>query len=75
MPMYMGPYNYNAAPFVPIRMETLVHKNPKRRGKFAEHCSKVYILGIDFEHYRLLIMQMKETRATRILATVFHKQK
>ena len=30
-----GPHNYNAEPFVPIGMETLVHENPKRRGTFA----------------------------------------
>ena len=35
-----GPYDYNAAPFVPIGMETLVHHKPKQRGAFAVHCSK-----------------------------------
>ena len=30
-----GPHDYNAVPFVPIGMETLVHDKPNRRGKFA----------------------------------------
>ena len=29
-----GPHDYNAAPFVPIGMVTLVHGKPKRRGTF-----------------------------------------
>ena len=62
-------------PFVPIGMETLVHNKPKRRGKFAEHCSKGYGLGKYFEHYRSWIMWMKDTRETSILAKVFHKHK
>ena len=32
-----GPHDYNAEPFVPIGMEKLVHDNPKRGEKFAEH--------------------------------------
>ena len=47
-----GTHDYNAALFVPIRMETLVYNNPKRRGTFAEHCSKSFFLGTTFEHYR-----------------------
>ena len=70
-----GPYNYNAAPFVPICMETLVKDKTKRRGTFAEHCSKGFVLGTAFEHYGSWIMVMKDTRATRILSTVFHKNK
>ena len=46
-----GPNNYNAHPFVPIGMEMLVHKNPKRRKTFAEHCKKAFVLGTSFEHY------------------------
>ena len=34
------PHDYNAAPFVPIIMETLVHNKPKRRRTFAEHFRK-----------------------------------
>ena len=59
-----GPHNYNAAPFVPIGIETLVHNKPKRRGTFAEHCSKSFVLGNAFEHYCSWIIWMKDTRAT-----------
>ena len=69
------PHDYNAAPFVLTGMEMLVHDNPKRRGIFVEHYSKGYVLSTDFEHYRAWIMRMEDTRATRISATVFHKQK
>ena len=47
-----SPHDYNAASFVPIGIEMLVHENPKRRGTFAEHCSKGYVLGTGFENYR-----------------------
>ena len=47
-----GAHNYNAAPFVPIGMESLVHDKPHRRKTFSEHCSKGYVLGTSFEHYR-----------------------
>ena len=70
-----GPHDYKAATFLPIGMETLVHDNPKRRGNFAENFSKWYVLGTASEHYRSWKMWMKDTRATRILATVFHKHK
>ena len=70
-----GLHDYNAAPFVPIGMETPVHEKPKRRGTFAEHCSIGYVLGTAFENYCLLKMWMKATRATQISATVFHKHK
>ena len=70
-----GPHNYNAETFVPIGMETLVNKNPKIRGTFAEHRGKVFVLSTEFENYRSWIMWTKDTRATRILATVFHKHK
>ena len=45
-----GTYDYNAAPFVPVGMETLVHDNPIRRGTFAEHYSKGLVLSTSFEH-------------------------
>ena len=56
-------------------METLVHGKPRRRKTFAEHCTKVHVLGTSFEHYRTWIMWMKETKITRISGTVFHKYK
>ena len=70
-----GLHDYNAAPFVPISMETLVYNMPKRRGKFADNCSKGYVLGTAFEHYRSWILCMKNTRDTLISAKVFHKHK
>ena len=70
-----GPHDYNTAPFVPIGMETLVHDKKNRRGTFAEHCSKGYVLGTGFEHYCAWKMWTKGTIATRISATVFHKHK
>ena len=68
-------HNYNAATFVPIGMETLVHDNPNKGGTFADHLSKGYILGTDFENYRSWIMWMEYTRAMQILATFSHKHK
>ena len=47
-----GAHDYNSAPFSPIGMETLVHDKPKKTRTFAEHCSKGFILGTSFEHYR-----------------------
>ena len=70
-----GRHNYNAEPFIPTEMETLVHENPKRRDTFAEHCRKGYIIGKSFEHYCAWTMWVKDIRATRISATVFHKHK
>ena len=61
--------------FFPIEMEILLHDNPKIRGTFAQHYRKGFVLGTEFEHYRSWIMCMKDTRATQILATVFHKHK
>ena len=70
-----GPHNYDAHPFVPIGMETLVHEKPRRRKTFAEHCKKGFVLGTSFEHYRAWTIWMNETRATRVSGTVFHKHK
>ena len=72
--MYV-PHDYNAEPFVPIGMETLVHDKPRLRKTFAEHCSKVHVLVTSFEHYRAWIMWMKETKNTRISGSVLHKHK
>ena len=56
-----GQHDYNATPFVPIGMETLVHEKPRRRRTFAEHCKEGFVLGTSFEHYRCWIMWMKDT--------------
>ena len=68
-------HNSNAKPFVPIGMESLVHDNPRQRKLFEENCKKGYILGTSFEHYRAWKIWMKASRATIILATIFHKHK
>ena len=68
-------HDYNAAPFLPIGMDLLVHNKPKRRDVFVEHFSKGCVLGTEFEHYSSWIIWMKNTRAMRILATVLHKHK
>ena len=47
-----SPHNYDAKPFVPIDMESLVHDNPRQRKSFAEHFQEGYVLGTSFEHYR-----------------------
>ena len=70
-----GQHDYDAAPFVPIGMETLVHEKPHRRRSFAEHCKKGYVLGTSFEHYRAWTIWMTDTRAQRVSGTVFHKHK
>ena len=68
-------HDYNAEPFVPIGMESLVHDKTNRRKTFAAHCRKGYILGASFEHYRSWKIWMINTRATQVSATVFHKHK
>jgi hypothetical protein len=70
-----GQHDYNAEPFVPIGMETLVHEKPHRRRTFAEHCKKGFVLGTSFEHYRAWTIWMKDTQAQRVSSTVFHKHK
>ena len=46
------PHEYNAEPFVPIGMETLVNDKPHLRKTFTKHCSKGHVLRTSFEHYR-----------------------
>ena len=46
-----GAHDYNAAPFVPIDMESLVHDKPHRRKTYAKHFSKSFFLGTFFGHY------------------------
>ena len=43
-----GPYNYNAAPFFFIGMDTLVYDKPKIRVVFEDHCSKGFVLVTAF---------------------------
>ena len=70
-----GPHNYNAKPFVPIGMETLIHEKPSKRKTFAQHCVKGYVLGTSPEHYRCWNLYVTKTRATRISDMVFFKHK
>ena len=46
-----------------------------QRKTFAEHCSKGYVLGTSLEHYRAWIIWKKDSRRTRVSATIFHKHK
>ena len=43
-----GPHYYNAEPFLPIGMKTLVHDKPHRRKTFVEHCRKGHVNGTSF---------------------------
>ena len=70
-----GPHNYDSTPFVLVNMETFVHDKPKRQRTFAEHSRRGFVLGTSFDHYRAWTMWLKDTRATRVSATVFHKHK
>ena len=70
-----GQHDYNAEPFLTIRMESLVHDKPNRRKIFATHFRNRYVLGTSFKHYRAWKIWMINTRATRVSATVFHKHK
>ena len=70
-----GAQNYNAAPFVLIGMGTLIHDKPKKCHTFGGHCSKGWVIGTSFEHYRAWTLWMKTTRALHISETVFHKHK
>ena len=54
-------------------MESLLHDKPNRRKTFATHCINGYVLGTSFEHYRAWEIWIINTRATRVLTTVFHK--
>ena len=43
--VYQGQYNYSKHPFVPIRMESLMHINPHKRQTYAQHCKTGYVIG------------------------------
>eukprot|EP00804_Cyclotella_cryptica_P003874 CCRYP_015759-RA/>CCRYP_015759-RA protein AED:0.31 eAED:0.31 QI:0/0/0/1/0/0/3/0/812 len=55
-----GPHDYNAAPFVPLGMEALVHDKPHRRKTSPNTAQEIW---------------SPTTRSTRIAATVFFKHK
>ena len=46
-----GPHNYNAKPFVPIGMDTLIHRKPSKRKTFTQHCVKMWVLGNAMDYY------------------------
>ena len=68
-----SPHNYNAKPFVPVSMDTLIHKKPSKRKTFAQHCVKLWVLGTAMEHYCGWDLWVISTRAKRVSATVFFK--
>eukprot|EP00804_Cyclotella_cryptica_P004233 CCRYP_014564-RA/>CCRYP_014564-RA protein AED:0.42 eAED:0.42 QI:0/0/0/1/0/0/3/0/425 len=70
-----GHHDYNAHPFVPLGMEALVHDKPHCRKTFVQHCTKGYVIGISYEHYRCWKVWTPSSRTTRISATVFFKHK
>eukprot|EP00804_Cyclotella_cryptica_P001885 CCRYP_007356-RA/>CCRYP_007356-RA protein AED:0.20 eAED:0.20 QI:0/-1/0/1/-1/1/1/0/768 len=70
-----GHHDYNTHPFVPLGMETLVHDKPHRRKSFAQHCTKGYVIGTSYEHYRCWKVWTPTSCTTRISATVFFKHK
>ena len=70
-----GHHHYNAAPLVPIGMESLVHENPHRIRSFAEQCRKGYVLGASFEYYRGWKIWIQQTRATGVSVTVINRHK
>ena len=56
-------------------MDSLLHDKPNQRRTFAALFRKGYVLGTYLEHYLAWNIWMINTRATRVLATVFHKHK
>ena len=70
-----GHHIYNAAPFVLIGMDSLVHDKPHLIRSFYEHFRKGYVLGNSFEHYRGWKIWMQQTRATQVSETVIHRHK
>ncbi len=47
-----GHHDYNKHPFIPIRMEALVHNKPHKCWTYTEHCKKVFVLGTSTKHYQ-----------------------
>jgi hypothetical protein len=70
-----GHHDYNKHPFVPIRVEALVHDKPHKRQTYAEHCKKVFVLGTSTKHYWCWKFWSTATRATQILGAAFFKHK
>eukprot|EP00804_Cyclotella_cryptica_P005330 CCRYP_020410-RA/>CCRYP_020410-RA protein AED:0.19 eAED:0.19 QI:0/-1/0/1/-1/1/1/0/760 len=70
-----GHHDYNSHPFVPIRMEALVHDKPHRRKSFAQHRTKGFVLGTSTEHYCCWTVWTPVSQSTCISATVFFKHK
>ena len=68
-----GRHNYYAQPFVPIGMEAMIHDKTSRRKKFAQHCSKGFVLGLSPEHKRYWNLWHTSTKATRVSGKVFLK--
>jgi hypothetical protein len=73
--VYQGQHNYSKHPFVPIRIESLVHVKPHKQRTYAQHCEKGFVIGTLFKHYRRQKIWMKDTHGTRILGAVWFKHK
>ena len=56
-------------------MEALVHDKPHKRGTYAEHCTKAFVLGTSTGHYRCWKFWTPTTRATRISGAAFFEHK
>ena len=70
-----GQNDYNADPFIPIIMESLVYYKSNRRKTFAANCRKGYVLGTSFKHNQAWNIWMINTPETRVSGTVFHQHK
>lgn len=70
-----GQHDYNALPFVPIGMQTIVHEKPSKRRSWAQHGAKGFVLGTSYEHYRNWIAYCTKSRGTRVSGRMFFKHK
>ena len=70
-----GHHNYNALPFVPIGMQTIVHEKSSKRGTWSQHGVKGYVLGTSYEHYRNWIAYCTKSRGVRVSGKMFFKHK
>ena len=68
-----GVHDYNAKPFVPIGMETLIHEKPSKRKTFSENFVEAYCLSTSPKNYRCWNLWVKDNRPQRISGQCFHK--
>jgi hypothetical protein len=70
-----GHHDYKCHPFVPIGMKALVNDQSHKGCLFAQHCRKVFVLGISTNYYRCWKFWLVTTCVTRISGTAFFKHK